>query len=321
MSFGQSPTPEIIRVEPASRTIEPEEMYQLQAIGEFADGTTENFTGRVTWETENRRIATVERGLVTAIQPGQVFIFARFGDLLGRSDVRVADVIGLRIEPVEAVINIDESMAFAAFARFAMNSGEVQVTSSADWVSSNTAIVEIDDSGVVTGIRSGVATITASLGDQTATAELTVNAPPVAMDDQTTTQQAEPVTFSVIDNDVDPDGMLFAATVDLDPSASARQTSVVVPGEGMFTADDMGNVTFTPEDDFARTSAISYTVEDDQGAISNAAAITVTVVNVPPLAMDDQATTQQDTPVTISVTANDPGVGTHFLGRGEWLRG
>ncbi len=136
------------------------------------------------------------------------------------------------------------------------------------------------------------------------------NQPPVARDDQGTTLQDTPVTLSVIANDSDPDGAIDPASVDLDPNTPARQTTVTAPGQGAFTADDTGNVTFTPQVGFTGTSMITYTIQDDRGAPSNSATIAITVTEVvddnqPPVAVSDTATTSRDTPVTLNVIAND----------------
>ncbi|MDH3598298.1 MAG: Ig-like domain-containing protein, partial [Candidatus Tectomicrobia bacterium] len=138
---------------------------------------------------------------------------------------------------------------------------------------------------------------------------LTGNQPPVAAPDNAVTLLNRPVTFSITGNDIDSDGTIDPATVDLDPATPGRQTTFSVAGEGTFTADDAGNVTFTPVAGFTGASIIPYTVKDNDGLSSNAANITVTVVttpgNIPPVAVNDSTTTPLDTPVTLPVTDND----------------
>ena len=137
-----------------------------------------------------------------------------------------------------------------------------------------------------------------------ATITVRINAPPVAVDDSALTQLNTPVTLAVTANDTDSDGTIDAATVDLDPATAGQQTTFVVAGEGVFTVDGAGNVTFTPVAGFTGVSSISYTVNDNDSAASNTATITVTI-NAPPVAVDDSALTQLDTPVTLAATAND----------------
>lgn len=106
---------------------------------------------------------------------------------------------------------------------------------------------------------------------------LVVNESPTAVDNSTATQFDTAVTFSLTDNDLDSDGTIDANTVDLDPVTAGQQTSLAVVGEGEFIADNLGNVTFTPETGFTGDSIINYTVSDNAGDISNSANILVTV--------------------------------------------
>ncbi len=133
---------------------------------------------------------------------------------------------------------------------------------------------------------------------------VTVNSPPTAANDSTLTQLNTPVTVDVTTNDTDTDGNIDTATVDLDPSAAGQQNTFPVAGQGTFSDDGAGNVTFTPELAFTGASSITYIVNDNDGGASNAATITVTV-NVPPTAANDSALTQLNTPISVAVTAND----------------
>ncbi|MCC6625225.1 MAG: tandem-95 repeat protein [Deltaproteobacteria bacterium] len=130
------------------------------------------------------------------------------------------------------------------------------------------------------------------------------NLPPVANDDFASTTTNTPTTVSVLVNDADPDGVLVASTVDLDPTTGGQQTSISVAG-GTFTVSG-GVVTFTPTAGFFGTSEIEYTVADDDGAASDPARVVIDV-NARPVANNDSGVTQAGTAVTLSpaVTAND----------------
>ncbi|MFD2037350.1 choice-of-anchor L domain-containing protein, partial [Belliella marina] len=104
--------------------------------------------------------------------------------------------------------------------------------------------------------------------------------PPVANNDEATTDLDTPVTFNITDNDTDSDGNIVPSTVDLDPSTPGQQTSMIVPGVGTYTVDASGNVTFTPELGFLGISVITYTVNDNDGLTSNLADIIVQVGHV-----------------------------------------
>lgn len=118
------------------------------------------------------------------------------------------------------------------------------------------------------------------------------------------------MTVTTNDTDSDSDGTVDAATVDLDPSTPGQQTTIVVVSQGTFTTNGAGHVTFTPQSGFVGVSTVTYTVNDNDGATSNAANISVTVNN-PPTALADSALTQLDTAVSFSVTDNDSDTGGH----------
>ncbi len=110
-----------------------------------------------------------------------------------------------------------------------------------------------------------------------ATVTIPVNAVPIAKPDSASTPLGTSVTVAVLSNDTDADGSLKPASIDLDPSTPAVDSSITVPGKGTFTAQPDGTVTFTPEPGFSGPATIPYTVQDDHGATSNSASITVTV--------------------------------------------
>ncbi|MCK7460623.1 MAG: cadherin-like domain-containing protein [Sphingobacterium sp.] len=89
-----------------------------------------------------------------------------------------------------------------------------------------------------TGATSNIATITISVSDS--------NDAPVAVNDVVTTTEDTEITLSVIANDTDADGTVDAAAVDLDPATAGIQTSFTVAGQGTYSVDATGVVTFTP---------------------------------------------------------------------------
>ncbi|WP_210407665.1 Ig-like domain-containing protein, partial [Hydrocoleum sp. CS-953] len=118
--------------------------------------------------------------------------------------------------------------------------------------------------------------------------------PPVAVDDSIVTPPDTAVTFNITNNDSDSDGTIDPSTVDLDPSTPEEtETTRTVEGEGTYTVDESGNVTFTPETGFVGTTTpITYTVEDNEGATSNQANISVRIND--PAANDDTAETNEN---------------------------
>ena len=147
----------------------------------------------------------------------------------------------------------------------------------------------------------GTDTITYTISDgnggfSTAAIIVTVNAvndAPVAVNDVARTNEDTPVTVAVLANDTDPDGDVLTVT-----AASAPNGTVIV--------NPNGTITYTPRANFSGTDTITYTISDGKGGTSTAT-VTVTVdpVNDSPVATNDVATTNEDTPVTVAVLGND----------------
>ncbi|WKZ21454.1 MAG: Ig-like domain-containing protein [Candidatus Brocadiaceae baterium WH-1] len=95
------------------------------------------------------------------------------------------------------------------------------------------------------------------------------NMPPVANNDAAITSKDMPVNINVIANDTDPDGTIDPATVVI---ASNPSNGTAVPNSD-------GTVTYTPDTGFVGADSFTYTVQDNEGAISNEATVTVTVVS------------------------------------------
>ena len=136
-------------------------------------------------------------------------------------------------------------------------------------------------------------------GQSTAAVEVTVNAvndPPVAVDDNVTTNEDSPVTIGVLGNDTDADG---------DPLTVIAATSP----DGTVIINPDGTITFTPNPNFNGPATITYTISDGHGGTSTATvSIAVDAVNDLPVANMDSATTDEDTPVDIAVLTNDTDV-------------
>lgn len=138
----------------------------------------------------------------------------------------------------------------------------------------------------------------------TATVDVTVNPvndTPVAEDDADDTDEDVAVDIDVLANDTDVEG-------DIDPTTVAVDTA---PANGSTSVDAVtGVVTYTPDADFNGSDSFTYTVDDLDGATSNAATVEVIInpVNDTPVAEDDAGDTDVDTAIDIDVVANDSDV-------------
>ncbi len=128
-----------------------------------------------------------------------------------------------------------------------------------------------------------------------------VNDLPTAVNDEVSTDEdTELVGGSVVANDIDPDGDLLTAALVSD----VQHGTLALSGDGAFT--------YTPEENFFGIDGFSYTVSDGTGT-SGVATVTITVnsVNDLPTAVNDEYSTDEDTPLTIpapGVLGNDSDV-------------
>ncbi|RYE22458.1 MAG: tandem-95 repeat protein [Sphingobacteriales bacterium] len=134
-----------------------------------------------------------------------------------------------------------------------------------------------------------------------------VNDPPVAVDDNyTVPEDGGPITLLPLTGDTDPDGNTLTITsingTTLTPGTA--QTITVLNGTVNIAAD--GTITFTPAPNFNGNVSFPYTISDGNGGTSTAnEIITITPVNDPPVAVDDNYITPRNTTVTLLPQPND----------------
>jgi CshA-type fibril repeat protein len=104
------------------------------------------------------------------------------------------------------------------------------------------------------------------------------NIPPVANHVIASTLKDTNVDVQVASAATDVDGTINIATIDLDPTTPSIETTWTVDGEGTYTANANGTVTFDPLPAFGGVATpVDYTIQDNTGEVSNIATIKVTV--------------------------------------------
>ncbi|HWN43614.1 MAG TPA: cadherin-like domain-containing protein, partial [Thermoanaerobaculia bacterium] len=164
------------------------------------------------------------------------------------------------------------------------------------WPTIDNGILE-GDTGVVVEVDKRV-TVTLRSVD-TAMIGMILFFPPEAEDDFATTAEATPVTIDVIANDYDID------SDDLGVVAVTQGTQ----GTVSFTPAG-ATVTYTPNAGAIGSDSFTYTVSDFGGLVDGntdtaTVFVSISAFNRPPVAVDDSATTEEDTPWNVAVKAND----------------
>src|SRR5262249_27097520 len=123
-----------------------------------------------------------------------------------------------------------------------------------------------------------------------------VNDLPSAGDDSAQTNEDTPVDVTVLTNDSDIDG------------DTLHVTSVTQGAHGS-VVNNSDVLRYTPAANFNGSDSFTFTISDGhRGGATGHVTVTVVAVNDNPVAVNDSASTNEDTPVDIDVVANDSDV-------------
>jgi uncharacterized repeat protein (TIGR01451 family) len=133
-----------------------------------------------------------------------------------------------------------------------------------------------------------------------ATVTINVNAYPVAVDDSAVTDEEVLVLIDLTANDSDPDGIIDDNAILI--TSGASNGSLWDAGGGAYR--------YTPNANFYGSDSFRYTVDDDLGATSNEAIVSLTIIPIAdaPLAVDDSYNVDEDQPLSLAapgLLAND----------------
>lgn len=152
-------------------------MLTAQALG--ANGQA--LTGRVTtWSSSVPNVAAVtSTGGVTGLTTGSAVIFASIDGVLGWANVTVVPVpvASVTVSPATSSVPIGQTTTLTA--NLSDASGNTLSGRVVSWSSNQTSIATVSSSGVVTGVSTGTATITAMSEGQVGTATVDVVSPGV----------------------------------------------------------------------------------------------------------------------------------------------
>lgn len=151
---------------------------QLTATVRDANGVT--VTDRpVTWESSDASVARVSTtGLVTAVNEGSATITATSEGRSGTAAVTVTlpPVARVTVTPPSTSMTVGGSVELRAQTFDA--AGNELTGRAISWTSNRPEVAAVDQNGVVRGLTTGTATITATSEDRTGSATVTVTAPP-----------------------------------------------------------------------------------------------------------------------------------------------
>ena len=262
-STPADPTVTSVTVSPSSATLEINDTKQLTAIVEASPASADK---TVTWTSNNTNVATVsESGVVTAVAQGTATITAT-----SKLDNTKSGTCTVTVTAPAAPIEV-ESISIKSATTISIGSSEtLSVTytptdantdKAITWTSDNTNIATVDNTGKVTGVAAGTATITAT-SEKGKTAICTVTVKAVAV----TGVSINPATATV------KIGSTITLTADVTPtdatnknvtwSSSDDNIATVVNGKVTGVAVGSATITATSVDDNTKKGECVVTVQE-----------------------------------------------------------
>jgi hypothetical protein len=232
-----------IAVTPQAPSLTPNHSVQLIATGTFADGTTQNLSGVVTWSSTPTSILSVSAtGLATANSAGAATVTASEGSITGSDALAVAlpTLVSIAVSPPSLTLTPAHSAQLKAVGTY-NDSSTQDISASVTWSASPSGIVSVSSNGAATGKALGAATISATLNTVSGMDTVAVVAPTLNSISISPSGASIPLglnqQLSALGTYSD------GSTQDLTNSvqwASSSPTIVSFSGSGMATADALG---------------------------------------------------------------------------------
>ncbi|WP_248928291.1 Ig-like domain-containing protein [Paenibacillus hamazuiensis] len=155
-------------------SLEIGDTYQLSATAIYVSGATENVTIKTDWQSSTPTVAGAYAGVITAKAEGTAIITATYSGKTVVVNVTVdKKVRSLTKNKTASSLRAGASDQITLMATYT-DGTTANVTSKADWSTSNDGVATVSD-GLITGVSSGTATVTAKYGSQVVTVAVEVD--------------------------------------------------------------------------------------------------------------------------------------------------
>lgn len=150
---------------------------QYLAIATYSDNSTADITDVASWISADSSIATIdEKGLVRTLKVSSIGISASYQGVTSNiSTLTITDAIATKVSIIPPTTKLAKGLTLQLQAIATLSDDTTKdVSTQANWQSSNPTVLSVDDQGKATAIAAGDATVTATV--QGVTGQTTVSA-------------------------------------------------------------------------------------------------------------------------------------------------
>jgi CshA-type fibril repeat protein len=302
------------------RLIDPASGDEVETVNVLGQGTWNiNIDGSVTF--------TPDAGFVNNPTPIKYVVREVAGDVSNRATITIVypdavdDVVIIpRGTSGEVTVNVIQNDRIStATSTLTIGCEEIGVKT---LVVSNEGTWSVNDDGTISFVpQDGFIseptdiqyTFALASGERSNCATIDIRQELLVIDDTVTLNVGGVTLVNILSNDL---GSLNAQSIKLllplvpveGTTLSPDAQTLTVPGEGVWHVNDLGIVSFTAEDGFtSEPTPIRYTIENNNGLLSNVATITLSAGGLSVVANDDTGVADAGTPIIINVLENDIG--------------
>lgn len=164
-----------IAVTSSNASIAVGQSEQLTATAKYSDNSTKDVTSSVSWSSSPAGVASVgQSGLMTAMAAGSVDVQANYNGMTASATLSVTDnLVSLSINASANAVNVGGSLQLTAMGTY-QDGKPAQPVGGVTWSSLAASLAIVDNTGLVSGLKSGPVTVTASIGSISASIQLSV---------------------------------------------------------------------------------------------------------------------------------------------------
>ncbi|WP_145325740.1 Ig-like domain-containing protein [Paenibacillus xylanexedens] len=215
----------------------------LVANAEYIDGSTEVVTSKATWTSSNADVVYVSNGDLIAYKSGTATITVTYGGKTAKFTVNVDVADKYEMDKKKASVTVGGTTNAKVLALYGETSKDV--SEDATWSSSSDKIAEVDSKGVITGVATGKATITAKIEGKTLTLPVEVGMASGLEADMNFVVLSAKETQNILLTGTDEDGNTLDVTSEATWKSSNSRVADVK--KGVITGNSSGKANITAE--------------------------------------------------------------------------